>query len=410
MQINISANSLLFLQPNLKQMILPEQALKIVLGTALVTGTEKVDLLHGLGRALAEDVISDMDMPPFDKSAMDGFACRMSELGNELEIIETIAAGQQPYKTIGPKQCSRIMTGARVPEGADCVIKVEETTITSEGKVRFTGSITNPNIAYQREDMKRGETVLTNGTFLKPHHIAVLASVGCYRPLVYQRPRVAIISTGNEIVEPWEKPGPSQIRNSNSYQLYGQVLQAGAQPEYIGIAPDDEQASFDILSKALKDNDIILLTGGVSMGDFDFIPGVLQQLGVTIHFRTVAIQPGKPTVFGTLNKKRVFGLPGNPVSSYNIFILLVQPLIRAMLGGTFRAVPSKLPLGIGYSRKKSERMSWIPVKVSDEGTIIPLEYHGSAHVCSLTAADAIACIPAGVNELNTGDWLDVRFI
>jgi molybdopterin molybdotransferase len=181
-------------------------------------------------------------------------------------------------------------------------------------------------------------------------------------------------------------------------------------PEYYGIAPDDENASLEILKKASTDNDIILLTGGVSMGDFDFIPAVMKELGATIHFRAIAIQPGKPTVFATLNKKRIFGLPGNPVSSYNIFLLLVLPLIRAMMGNTYKPVPARLPMGVSYARKKSERMSWIPVTISGESAVYPIEYHGSAHIRSMTGADAIACIPAGVMELNPGDLVDVRLI
>jgi len=161
---------------------------------------------------------------------------------------------------------------------------------------------------------------------------------------------------------------------------------------------------------ALRDNDIILLTGGVSMGDFDFIPKVIDRLGATTRFKTVRIQPGKPTVFATLNRKRIFGLPGNPVSSYNIFMLMVVPLMRKMMGEVTIDVPSKLPLGIDYSRKKAERMSWVPVKIAENGSLYPLEYHGSAHVHSLAGADAVIGIQAGVKELKAGDLVDVRFI
>jgi len=391
-------------------MITLDEALKIVLSTSYELGTEKVDLLHSPGRVLAEEVISDMDMPPFDKSAMDGFACRREDLENDLEVIETIAAGQHPVHSIGENQCARIMTGAMVPGGADVVIKVEETESLPGGKIRFTGEKTQANIALKGEDIQSAEVVLRKGTWIKPQHIAVMASVGCTRPSVYRQPRIAIISTGDEIVEPWEKPGPTQIRNSNSYQLYGQVLLAGAIPEYIGIAPDEEETSYRMMEKALRDNDILLLTGGVSMGDFDFIPGVIEKLGATVLFKTIAVQPGKPTVFATLNNKRIFGLPGNPVSSYNIFLLLVKPLILALMGGEHRPCPDRLPLGQDYTRRKSDRMSWVPVKISSEGKIYPMEYHGSAHVHSLAGADAIAGIPVGLKEIKAGDLLDVRLI
>lgn len=391
-------------------MITPEKALEIILEEAYPLGSEKVDLTACLSRFLAEDVVSDMDMPPFNKSAMDGFACRKEDLGRDLEIMETLAAGQQPSKSIGMGQCSRIMTGAMVPDGADCVIKVEETMLTDAGRIRFTAQDTRSNIAHRAEDIRKGETVLHRGEMIKPQHIAVLASVGCTRPLVCRKPRVAVISTGNEIVEPWEKPGPTQIRNSNSYQLLAQVTLAGGIPEYAGIAPDEEETSFRMMEKALKNNDILLLTGGVSMGDFDFIPGVIERTGATIRFKTISIQPGKPTIFATLNKKRIFGLPGNPVSSHNIFLLLVLPLIRKMMGNEYRPVPARLPLSEDYKRKKADRTSWIPVRVSEDGKIYPLEYHGSAHVHSLAGAGAIAGIPAGTTELKAGDYLDVRFI
>jgi molybdopterin molybdotransferase len=269
---------------------------------------------------------------------------------------------------------------------------------------------TRSNIAIKGEDIKHGDRVLTKGTWIKPQQIAVLASVGCNRALVFKQPTVAIISTGDEIVEPWEKPGPTQIRNSNGYQLHGQVLLAGGKPKYIGIAPDKEEASFEMMDKALREYDILLLTGGVSMGHFDFIPGIIERLGATIRFKTLAVQPGKPTVFATFNKKRVFGLPGNPVSCFTIFILLVRPLILSMMGAAEKISPHALPLGESYTRKKSDRMSWIPVTVSSEGKLHPIEYHGSAHIRSLAGADAVAGIPAGVKELKTGDLLDVRFI
>ena len=164
------------------------------------------------------------------------------------------------------------------------------------------------------------------------------------------------------------------------------------------------------MEKSLRDHDILLLTGGVSMGDYDFIPGVIEKLGATIQVRDILVRPGKPTVFATLNKKRIFGLPGNPVSSYNIFILLVRPLLKALMGVKEKNVPVSLPLGKSYTRNKSDRVAWIPVTISEGGKIYPIEYHGSAHVHSLTGADAIAGLPAGKEVFKVGDLIDVRLI
>jgi molybdopterin molybdotransferase len=391
-------------------MITFEEALKIVLGSVIPCDAEEVGLLDSHGRVLAMDVVSDVDMPPFDKSAMDGFACRREDLHRALEIIETVPAGALPSRTISPGQCVRIMTGAKIPGGADCVIKVEETFINPEGKVKFTATGTRDNIARQGEDVRNGQVVLEKGTLVASQHIAVMAAAGCVAPRVYCKPQITILSTGDEIVEPDLVPGPAQVRNSNAYQLMSLAARAGAEPSYLGVIPDDEATTTENVRKALSGCDILLLTGGVSMGDFDFVPSVYLKLGIDIKFQTIAIQPGKPTVFGTLENKRIFGLPGNPVSSFNIFSLLVAPLIRAMTGLAIHREIKRLPMGIEYQRKRSDRLSWIPVRFSEDGKVFPVEYHGSAHIHALTGADGIAAIPAGKAGIKPGDLVDVRFI
>ena len=391
-------------------MVTFEEALNIVLESSFLIETEGVSLPDASGRVLAQDVVSDVDMPPFDKSAMDGYACRRDNLTGVLEIIETIPAGAVPEKKINPGQCARIMTGARIPEGADCVIKVEETETTAEGEVRFIAGQTRDNIARKAEDARRGDIVLGSGMLLAPQHIAVLASVGCTFPIVFRKPRVAILSTGDEIVEPDLIPGPSQVRNSNAWQLIAQVKRAGGLPFYHGIIRDSKDETRIALEKALAENDIVLLSGGVSMGDYDFVPGVFEALGLEIRFRTIAIQPGKPTVFAVRGDKRIFGLPGNPVSSFNLFTLLVAPLIGKMTGRKAGFGIRRLPMGAAYQRKKSDRLSWIPVSFSEDGKVYPVEYHGSAHIHALAYADGIAAIEAGRNTVNTGEFVDVRFI
>jgi molybdopterin molybdotransferase len=391
-------------------MIRFEEAYKIVSESAKQLTSEKVKLEDSLYRILAVDVISDMNMPPFDKSAVDGFACKMSDLKNPLEVIETIAAGNLPQKIIGNNQCSKIMTGAKIPEGADVVIMVEHTQTISENTIVFTKEKTTPNISKKAEDIKKGQVVLKKGTYLKPQHTAMLASVGCSEPVVFTKPKVAILSTGSELVEPNQIPGPAQIRNSNAWQLYTQVIRANATPVYYGIIEDSEEETDKAIKKALKENDVILLTGGVSMGDFDFVPKILKENNISLKFEKIQIKPGMPTVFGTHEKSFIFGLPGNPVSSYIIFEVLVKPFLQKMMGNHEEQTILKLPIGIDYKRKKTDRLGWIPSKTSPSGEIIPVEYHGSAHVFSICDADVIFSVEIGVSEISKGEMVDARQI
>ena len=388
-------------------MISYEEALQIVLNEAFPTGRETVALQESTGRVLAENVFSDIDMPPFNRSAVDGFACRMEDIHRELQIIETVKAGVFPTKNLGPGQCTRIMTGAPVPDGADCVIMVEETVEISKDKIRFTGEMTKANISPFAQDIREGELVLSSGTMIGPQHIAIMATVGYVNPKVAVRPKVSVIVTGDEIVEPHLKPGISQIRNSNAFQLVAQAAKAGTVPVYMGIAPDREEDTFRLITEALAQSDVVMLTGGISMGTFDFVPKILEKAGINILFKTVALQPGKPTIFGIKDNKRVFGLPGNPVSSFTIFEILVKPMLWKMMGVAEPVRSLQLPLGMDYQRKRSDRMQWLPVQIRN-GKVFPLEYHGSAHIFSLATADALAAIPLRITELSAGDLIDVR--
>lgn len=393
-------------------MIEIEEAFNIVLNSVQsILDSERIDFTDSLGRFLAEDVTSDMNMPPFDKAAMDGYACRREDLGNELKVIEVLPAGKVPEKSIGKNQCAKIMTGAIVPDGADCVIMVEYTEEIDGNSIRFTFDHTNNNICYFAEDIKEGDLVLEKGVKIKPQHIAVMASVGCTRPLVFKQPIVGIISTGDELVEPEIFPDKSQIRNSNGHQLIAQVNRVGAIPNYFGIAEDSEEVTFNTITKALEENDIVLLTGGVSMGDFDFVPDIMIKCGVDIKFRSLAVKPGKPTIFGTRNSNTfIFGLPGNPVSSYTQFEILVKPLIGKLMGSGELPLKIKLPMGIEYNRRKSFRKSYIPVTISKDGKVYPVEYHGSAHIHSYIDADGITSIDIGKEKIEKGELVDVRQI
>jgi molybdopterin molybdotransferase len=391
------------------RMVELEAALNLVLSSAKVAGTENTNFQQAFGRVLAEDVFSDTDMPPFDKSAVDGYACRREDLADNLEVIEIIPAGRKPEKKITPCTCSKIMTGGMVPEGADTVLMVEDVIEAGINRIRLGKDKTAANICYQGEDVKQGQLVLSKGTLIRPQEIAVLASVGCINPKVYIRPRIGVISTGDELVEPSENPQLSQIRNSNASQLIAQVQRAGAIHEYFGIAPDTEDSTRKLVSSALEKCDVVLLTGGVSMGDYDFVPGVLKELDINLLFESIAVQPGRPTIFGTGNGKYLFGLPGNPVSSFVQFEMLVKPLIYALMGHTFKPGVFKLPMGASYQRRNTKRKSLLPVVIR-ENKAYPVEYHGSAHIHSYIFAEGIVAVEIGKTGLETGEWVDVRQI
>jgi molybdopterin molybdotransferase len=392
----------------MSSMIPFERAEEIVLGSARFLGSEEVSLATCLHRILAGDVRADLDQPPFDKAAMDGFACRRRDLPGPLTIIETIAAGAVPSRSIGPSQCARIMTGAPVPTGADCVVKIEDIVENPDGIMRFTGMETTDNICLRGEDIRTGQIVLSRGERLAPQHIAVLASVGCARVPVARRPRVGIIGTGDELVEPHCTPASGQIRNSNGPQLSAQVLAAGAEPVYRGIAADTVDGIGDVLKKALADCDVVLLSGGVSMGDFDFVPRVMRDCGLEILFDRVAIKPGKPTTFGLAPGRWCFGLPGNPVSTFLLCEILVKPLLARLMGceSKDRYLPARL--GAPVSRRKTGRQSWLPVAFSEDGMVRPLVYHGSAHINALCRADGFLVIPAGTAHIPEGTQVHVR--
>ncbi len=385
-----------------------EEALKISLDSARLITVEKVGYLKSIHRVLAEDLYSDISMPPFDKSAMDGYACRQEDLDTELEVIEVIPAGIEPQKTVGHGQCSQIMTGAIIPKGADTVIMVEDIEKTGPATIRYRGKGSKSNICYLGEDLKTGDLVLRKGTLITSRHIPVLASIGIVDVPVYKSLKVGVIATGTELVEPDQYPGISQIRNSNASQMIAQLAGIGIQAKYFGIAPDNEDTTFSILRDAAKESDLLILSGGVSMGEFDFVPSVLVKLGFDIKYQKIAVQPGKPTTFGVSKDKYVFALPGNPVSSFVQFEILVKPFIYKCMGHEWTPPGWRLPAGKLFTRKRDDRMSWIPIKISDDGKVMPLEYHGSAHIFALNQAQGLIYFEIGQKQIEVGELLNVR--
>ncbi|MFZ4523142.1 MAG: gephyrin-like molybdotransferase Glp [Bacteroidales bacterium] len=391
-------------------MVLFEEALHTVLTQTFSPETERVPLHEAVGRILAEDIFSDMNMPPFDKSAVDGYACLKAEKAlhaENLQVLEIIPAGSVPQHAIIQGTCSKIMTGAMLPPGADCVIMVEETKLLAEKLVQVTHLNTGTNICYQGEDIRQGDLVLHKGIRITPAHVAVLASVGATDPLVARLPRVGIISTGDELVEPWIVPGIARIRNSNASQLEAQLRALPAQPNYYGIVTDEGPELRKIIDLALSNNDVVLLTGGVSMGDFDFVPAIMEESGLEILFKSIAIQPGKPTVFARKSNTFAFGLPGNPVSSFVLFEVLVKPFLLRLMGCTEEPLTFKLPMGADFSRRKSVRKSMIPVIIRD-GQVFPVEYHGSAHTNAYSVATGIMAMEIGATTIKKGEQVYVR--
>lgn len=385
-----------------------EEALATVLNQAEVLGTEKVLFMDSRGRVLAEDVLSDVDMPPFDKAAMDGYACRQEDLGRDLECIETIPAGHMPQKGVASGQCAKIMTGAVVPEGADTVIMVEDTEVLDNGLVRYHKESSKSNIAYKAEDVQKGDVVIPVNTLLDTKHIQTLAAVGQTEVSVYRRPIVAVISTGEELVEPEQKPQPSQIRNSNAYSIMAQLHKMGLPAKHLGVCGDTVAQLRDKLQEAAQSSDVILFSGAVSMGDYDFVPRALAEEGVEIFFHGVRAKPGQKTIFGRRGKQWFIGVPGNPVSSFVQVEFLLLPFLKKLMNARDDALSLRLPCSKGYSRRKGHLKQFLPAKILPDGSVERVAYHGSGHLNSLSYANALIVVDRDVLTIAEGELVDVR--
>jgi molybdopterin molybdotransferase len=389
-------------------MILVEEAIQILDQTPVEPKTEEVDLSKALFRILAQDVVSKIDMPPFNKSAMDGYAIRSNDPSPQLQIVDTIPAGTVPKRRIQEGQCAKIMTGGMVPEGADRVIK-KELTIEKNGFMEITGEEKNQNICFQAEDIKIGDVVLRKGTLIRPAEVGILASMGLARLAVYKKPQVGIMTTGSELVKPGHPIKAGQIYDSNLYSLAAQVTQTGASLSMSGIVVDTRDKIYEAIEELLNTCDLVLISGGVSAGDFDYVPIILKKLGVRLFFEKVAIKPGKPTVYGTWNKKIVFGIPGNPVSTFVVFEIFIKPLLHRMMGFDFHPIELQGILSETYSRRKTTRSVYIPVHYR-KGAVEQLNYHGSAHIRALGQANGLINIPRGIKEIPSGSTVNVRLI
>jgi molybdopterin molybdotransferase len=374
----------------------------------VVFKTEEISLKDAFGRIIREDVIADSDMPPFHKSAMDGFACRFGDIHDEMKVLEIINAGKVPVSEIGPKTCSKIMTGAMVPKGADCVFKIEESEEITPGFVRCTNPNTKLNICYKGEDYKTGEVLLAKGTIINVSQMAVLAGAGYSKIKVSILPKAAVIATGSELVEPEIKPYPGQIRNSNASQLLTQLNKINIQAHYLGIATDNFQELMEIFTSVLEKYDYLFFTGGASNGDFDLIPGILKAHNFKIFWNTTGIKPGNPMTFAQRENKFCFGLSGNPVSSMVQFEMIVKSIIYKHLGAIYQPLRIKTELATDYYRRQADRLELVPVAINPDGQAELIRFNGSAHINSLAFANALMEVSEGKSELLKGEMVYVR--
>lgn len=405
-------------------MIEIEQALAAVMERVRPRTPQRLTLCQALGRVLAEDVISDIDSPPYDKALMDGYAVLASDLRGgrgELMVVDEVMAGDIPCEPLESGMATRIMTGAPVPRGADAVVINELSHLDTSGDVPTVrledpGVRPGQNILYRGASLRRGETVFQLGRQLSPVDAGLLAEVGRTQVLVYPQPRVAVVATGNELVPASEVPGQGQIRNSNGPLLCALVRSCGAEPVDLGIARDSEPDLAHQMNQGLHE-DVLVLCGGVSTGVLDLVPRVLRDLDVEQVFHGVRLKPGKPLWFGTRAHAKglrlVFGLPGNPVSSLVCFELFVRPALAALAGQPAR-LPRSLTAELSESyRQRGDRPTYYPVQLQADGgkTMLKLlDWQGSADLRTLTLADGLAIFPAGRTEFEAGESLSVLLL
>lgn len=323
-----------------------EEALKIVLDSIKVLGTERIPMQDSYGRVLAEDIHSGIYLPPWDNSAMDGYAVRWEDIKEaskdrpaNLRIVGDVRAGVMPDKPVRQREAIRIMTGAPVPDGADTVVRVEDTKYEGDVVTIFRSGKKGENIRKRGENVKKGDSVLEKGTLIGPGQLGSMAMVGKPVVTVYRRPSVMVMSTGDELADMDEALTENKIPNSNSYAVASQVLDAGGVPHNLGIARDNKESLREKIGQGLA-GDMLIVSGGVSVGQYDFVKDILKEYGIDMKFWTVGIRPGHPIAFGTVGDRPVFGLPGNPVSTMVTFEVFARPALLKMGGHTsiFRPV------------------------------------------------------------------------
>ncbi len=406
---------------SLKQdaMISLEAALNRIMVDIHPLGLEKVHLLDALERVIGEDITASRPIPPKNNSAMDGYALRSADVRGAshespvtLDVVEDIPAGAIPQKKVGRGQAARIMTGAPVPGGADAVLRMEDTAKDGRRVKVFVAAQKGQDIRLAGEDVRPGETVILRGDILRPAQIGMLAALGRSFVSVFQKPVIAILATGNELVDVDEFPSSWQIVSSNSYALAAQVLDCGAIPLQLGIARDTREDLTAKLQSALR-ADLILSSGGVSVGDYDLVKDVMKEVGNSMQFWQVAMRPGKPLAFGSMNGIPLFGLPGNPVSSMVSFEQFVRPAVLKMMGhrNLFRKT-IKAALMESIEKKKGTR-HFIRARIFlEEGRYraISTGEQGSGILKSMVQANGLIVLPEDAASVKAGDTVTVQLI
>ena len=399
-------------------MLSVDEARQRMLDTIPILPSEKRGILACTDYVLAEELHATENIPPFDNSAMDGYAVRAADVKNATEknpavlsVVETIAAGYAPTKQVAAGQASRIMTGAMMPQGANAVI-MQEVTQQNGDEVKIFESIdTAGNVRFTGESVAEGQQVMGKGKHLRPPEVSMLASLNCVEATVHRKPTIAIVSTGDELTPLGEPLEPGKIRDSNRYGLYAQVEEAGGIPIDMGIAPDDEAETERIFRAALAKADALITSGGVSVGEHDVVKTVLAKLG-EINFWRVAMKPGKPQAYGIADGKPIFGLPGNPVSSLVVFELFVRPALLKMAGHKNLLRPTFKATLTEAITNRDGRVNYMRaiLKVSDgEITAQTTGPQGSGILHSLVLANGLITIPTATT-LHAGEKVDAQFL
>jgi molybdopterin molybdotransferase len=377
-------------------------------------GSETVAIGAAGGRVLAGDALATRALPPWDNSAMDGFAVRSADVPGRLPIAGESAAGSEPGLDHRPGTATRIMTGAPMPRGADCVVIREEVTLEGDLAIIEVGAAPGANVRRAGEDIAPGALAVAAGAELGPGEIGLLAALGFPEVVVGRRPRVAILSTGDELVDVTAEPPPSKIINSNAYALAAQIASCGGEPQRLAAVEDDRERVTRAVVAALADADVLITSGGVSVGDYDFVKEAFGAADIDIEFWKVAVRPGKPLAFGIApGGQPVFGLPGNPVSSMVSFELFVRPALLAMQGASAVDRPrATVTLSGGY-RKSAGRAHYLRAAVRRDGAALiatPMARQGSGMLTSMVGVDALVAIPAETTEVDDGALLEALLL
>jgi molybdopterin molybdotransferase len=399
-------------------MLTVEEARQRMLDTITALPTETRGILDSLGRVLAEDVYASENIPPFHNSAMDGFAVVAEDVSNaskaqpvQLSIIETIQAGYAPIAHVQRGSAARIMTGAMMPEGADAVVMKEVTELDGERVAIFEGVEKDENVRFMGESVERGDLVMSTGKLIRPQEIAMFASLNRSEVEVHKRPKVAVVSTGDELTTLGEPLAAGKIRDSNRYGICAQIEEAGCYPIDMGIARDDEAETERKFREALDGADALITSGGVSVGEFDVVKAVLSKLG-EINFWRVAMKPGKPQAYGIADGKPIFGLPGNPVSSLVVFELFVRPALLKMAGHSELLRPTFEAVLEENVSNRDGRVSFMrSIITSRDGKYYAKTTgpQGSGILHSLVLANGFIVIPAGVT-IKAGEMVEAQLM